>query len=232
METPLKVFIGYDPAEEIAWNVADFSLRRHSSEEVQVFPIKQKTVRELGLYSREVDQKASTEFSITRFLTPYLAANNGWALFTDCDFLFTDDIHKVFDFVDETKAVHVVKHDYVPSKSSKMHGVAQSAYPRKNWSSFMLFNTAHPSVKALTPDVVNKESPAFLHRFEWLSDDEIGELPLQFNFLEGEYPAEGAIPNVIHYTNGGPWFEDWQEVDYADLWTAERDLFLESAAKS
>ncbi len=226
----LKVYIGYDPAEDIAWQVANHSLKRHASKTVDVFPIKQNTLREIGLYYRDVDAKASTEFSLTRFLTPYMAANDGWALFTDCDFLFTDDIYKVFDYVgDGDKAVYVVQHDYVPSKEMKMHGVAQSVYPRKNWSSFILFNTSHPAVKALTPQVINNESPAFLHRFQWIEDDNlIGSLPIEFNFLEGEYPMPEATPKVIHYTNGGPWFDDWQDVDYADLWTAERDLYLAS----
>jgi lipopolysaccharide biosynthesis glycosyltransferase len=223
----LKVYIGYDPAEDIAWEVANHSLKRHASRAVDVFPLKQRSLRELGLYYREVDAKASTEFSLTRFLTPYLAANEGWALFTDCDFLFTDDIYKVFDHVDDKKAVYVVQHDYVPSREVKMHGVAQSAYPRKNWSSFILFNASHPAVKALTPHVVNTESPAFLHRFQWIPDDNlIGSLPLEFNFLEGEYPMPEQTPKVIHYTNGGPWFDDWQNVDYAGLWTSERDHYL------
>ena len=158
-----------------------------------------------------------------------MAANDGWALFTDCDFLFTDDIYRVFDYVDGDKAIYVVQHDYVPSKQVKMDGAPQSVYPRKNWSSFILFNTQHPAVKALTPQVVNTESPAFLHRFQWIDDDSlIGSLPLDFNFLEGEYPVPEKTPRVIHYPTGGPWFDDWQDVDFADLWRAERDLSLSS----
>jgi lipopolysaccharide biosynthesis glycosyltransferase len=224
----LKVYIGWDSHEEIAWEVANHSIRRHASRPLDVFPLKQETLRELGLYSRERDEKASTEFSITRFLTPYLAGTSeGWALFTDCDFLFTDDIHQVFDYVEGDKAVYVVQHDYIPSKQVKMDGAAQSIYPRKNWSSFMLFNLRHPAVKALTPQVVNEASPSYLHRFEWIKDDEqIGSLPLDFNFLEGEYPLPERTPRVIHYTNGGPWFADWQKVDYAELWNRERDDYL------
>ena len=128
-----------------------------------------------------------------------------------------------------TCALRVVKHDYTPTNAVKMYGCAQTQYPRKNWSSFILFNNAHPLVKALTPDVVNRESPAFLHRFTWIPDDDlIGELPLTWNFLEGEYPKPDKPPNAIHYTNGGPWFGEWQNVDYADLWNAEKDLYEES----
>jgi hypothetical protein len=110
-----------------------------------------------------------------------------------------------------------------------MDAQAQTTYPRKNWSSFMLFNNAHPVVRALTPEIVNRESPAFLHRFGWISDDAlIGELPLEWNFLVGEYPKPDATPNAIHYTNGGPWFPGLEQVDYGDLWLAERKRYLDS----
>ena len=106
-----------------------------------------------------------------------------------------------------------------------MDGAAQSIYPRKNWSSFMVFNCAHPDVKSLTPNIVNSASPSYLHRFEWVADDSnIGELPLTWNFLEGEYEVPEKIPNAIHYTNGGPWFEDWQNVDFAEEWRVEKNL--------
>lgn len=222
MHDLLKVFIGYDTREDIAWQVARHSLLRHVRGEVRVHPLKQSTLRELGLYSRPIDQSAATEFSLTRFLTPYLAAHDGWSIFCDCDFLFTDDIRGVLEGVDVSKAVYVVQHDYVPSQTVKMDGKSQTTYPRKNWSSFILFNGSHRSVKALTPDVVNAQSPAYLHRFQWVDDADIGSLPLTWNFLEGEYPKPSHTPKVIHYTNGGPWFENWQNVDYADLWKAEK----------
>ena len=110
-----------------------------------------------------------------------------------------------------------------------MDGQHQTVYPRKNWSSFMLFNGAHPDVKALVPGVVNGQTPAFLHRLQWVSDDSgIAALPLEWNFLAGEYPQPARVPMAIHYTNGGPWFETCQNVDYGDLWLAERDLYLGS----
>jgi hypothetical protein len=140
---------------------------------------------------------------------------------------------KVLEGADTAKAVHVVKHAYTPANAVKMDGRAQTTYPRKNWSSFMLFNGAHPAVKALTPEVVNRENPAFLHRFAWIVDDElIGGLPLSWNFLEGEYPQPEKTPNAIHFTNGGPWFADWRHVDYGDLWCAERDLYLASVQQA
>lgn len=224
MSEKLKVYVGYDSREDIAWQVCRHSILRHKNTDIELHPLKQNTLRELGLYTRPADQ-ASTEFSLTRFLTPYIAAHDGWTVFVDCDFLFTTDIVTVLEGMKRDKALYVVKHDYIPANSIKMDGQVQPTYPRKNWSSFMLFNNAHPQVKALTPDVVNNETPAYLHRFNWVSDDNIGELPLSWNFLEGEYPKPDTTPNAIHYTNGGPWFPEWQDVDYGDLWCQERDMY-------
>lgn len=217
----MKVFVGYDPREDAAYQVCRTSLIRHSGNNVSVHPIRQDVLRELGLYVRPPDAGSATAFSLTRFLTPYLAAGNEPSIFVDCDFLFTVDVRTVLDGLDRQKAVHVVKHDYVPRQSQKMDGRVQSAYPRKNWSSFIVFNGAHPGVKALTPEVVNAATPAHLHRFAWLDDDEIGGLDRTWNFLVGEYEAPEAPPKAIHYTNGGPWFERCRDVDFASLWLDE-----------
>ncbi|MFN9633839.1 MAG: hypothetical protein ACK554_10350, partial [Erythrobacteraceae bacterium] len=175
---------------------------------------------------RPLDQTASTEFSLTRFLTPFLAAQEGWVIFCDCDFLYTVDVHEVLAGLDPSKAVYVVQHDYTPSFGVKMDGQRQTSYPRKNWSSFMVLNCDHPDVVALSPAVVNTAPPAYLHRFEWIADDsDIGALELDWNFLEGEYPRPASTPRVIHFTNGGPWFDQWANVDYANLWRAERKLY-------
>lgn len=225
----IKVFVGYDSREDIAWQVCRHSLLRRASNGVQAIPLRQNALRELGLYTRPHDLGASTEFSLTRFLTPYLACETGWVAFCDCDFLFNTDICNVFEGLDDSKAVYCVQHDYTPAHMVKMDGKAQSVYPRKNWSSFMLFNCSHPDVKALTPSVVNTATAAHLHRFGWVSDDSaIGALDRDWNFLEGEYPKPDYVPRVIHYTNGGPWFEQWQDCDFADLWLQERDLYAGS----
>jgi hypothetical protein len=188
-------------------------------------------LRELGLYTRPHDVNSSTEFSLTRFLTPYIAAQDGWVIFSDCDFLYTCDVHDVLTGLDTSKALYCVQHDYTPAHHVKMDGKQQTVYPRKNWSSFMVFNCSHPDVQALTPAVVNAATPAYLHRFEWVRDDAaIGALGLEWNFLEGEYAKPDHVPRVIHFTNGGPWFDEWQDCDYADLWRNERDLFLEATA--
>ena len=232
MAEKLKIYVGYDSREDIAWQVCRFSLARHASAPLDIHPLRQDALRSLGLYTRGPD-KASTEFSLTRFLTPYIAAHEGWTLFVDCDFLFTADVLQVLKGASRHMAVYVVKHDYVPKRSVKMDGRAQTSYARKNWSSFMLFNGAHPRIKALTPAVVNSESPTRLHQFAWVGDDAlIGELARSWNFLEGEYPKPAQTPHAIHFTNGGPWFPNKQDVDYAELWRAERDLYLESQTVS
>jgi lipopolysaccharide biosynthesis glycosyltransferase len=225
----LKIYIGWDSREDLAFQVCRHSILRHAAEAPAIYPLRQASLRELGLYTRPPDQLASTEFSLTRFLVPWLSGHEGWALFVDCDFLFTADIGRVFDHVEPGKAVHVVKHDYTPAHAVKMDGQVQTAYPRKNWSSFMLFDGTHPAVRALTPGVVNAATPAFLHRFQWLEDAAIGALPLGWNFLEGEYPCPAEPPPAIHFTNGGPWFAEWADVDYAALWLAERDRWLATA---
>ena len=111
-----------------------------------------------------------------------------------------------------------------------MDGAAQTVYPRKNWSSLMVFNCDHPTVRRLTPDLVNRETGAYLHRMQWLADEEIGALPVEWNWLEGwnEKPAHGT-PNAVHFTRGGPWFENWQNVEYGDLWRAERETMSGAA---
>jgi hypothetical protein len=233
MTKSCKIYVGYDSREDIAWQVCRHSLLRHASRDIEIHPLKQAPLRELGLYNRPVDAMASTEFSLTRFLVPYLGAHDGWTMFVDCDFLYTRDVYELFDGLDETKAVHVVQHDYTPSKTRKMDNKTQTVYPRKNWSSMIVFNGAADCVRALTPGVVNTATPAWLHRFSWVPDDAlIGSVPLAWNFLEGEYPKPDEVPAAIHYTNGGPWFEDWKNVDFGDLWLAEEKLYLEKARQA
>ncbi|MFK0298107.1 hypothetical protein ACIQTU_02695 [Brevundimonas sp. NPDC090276] len=223
----LKIYVGYDSREDIAWEVCRYSLLRHAVGEVSISPLKQPPLRELGLYRRPADKTASTEFSLTRFLTPFLADTDGWSMFVDCDFLFTGDITAQIASLDPSKAVYVVQHEYTPQQTVKMDGKTQTHYPRKNWSSMMLFNGRHPDVQALRPDVVNTAEPAHLHRFNWIRNAaDIGALDLDWNFLVGEYEVPDKVPTAIHYTNGGPWFPNWIDVDYGQLWTEERDRML------
>jgi hypothetical protein len=220
--SPFQVFVGWDQREAAAYDVARYSLLRRASIPVAVTPIRLDDLRARGLYWRNQDPLASTEFTYSRFLTPVLAGFTGWALFCDCDFLWLGDISELAAYAQGPQAVHCVQHDYRPKESTKMDGAVQSAYPRKNWSSLMLFNCAHPSVRSLTPELVNRETGAFLHRMQWVADADIGALPVEWNWLEGwnEMPARGT-PKAVHFTRGGPWFEQWQNVDYGDLWRRE-----------
>lgn len=224
MTDRLDIHIGWDSREPIAYEVAKSSLLQRATCPVGVHPIRLQDLVDRGAYTRDVDPLASTEFTYSRFFTPWLAGYEGWALFCDCDFLFLDDVAKLLAYRDPTKAVMCVKHDYQPKATVKMDGKVQTTYPRKNWSSFMFFNCGHPSTRRLTPELINRESGAYLHRMQWAADEEIGEIPVAWNWLEGwnEKPATGT-PSAIHYTSGGPWFKDWQQVDYADLWRAEAD---------
>jgi hypothetical protein len=218
----LQVFVGWDPREDIAWEVCRHSiLSRTDSKEVVVKPLVQSELRAAGLYTREPDAKAATEFSLTRFLVPHLAGHKGYAIFVDCDFLFLSDVRGVLTEVDPFNAVSVVQHDYKPTETTKMDGCVQYPYPRKNWSSFMVFNLEHPSVRALTASVVNSQTPAYLHRFEWLKDEDIGSLDKGWNYLEGWYPPAYDQLKAIHYTRGGPWFDHMKDCDFAAQWLTE-----------
>jgi lipopolysaccharide biosynthesis glycosyltransferase len=230
---PLPVFIGWDSREPIAYDVCKLSLERHTSIPLLISPIKQTTLRQSGVYTRGVDPLSSTEFSFTRFLTPYLNCYKGWALFIDCDFLFRADVVDLLDYCDEKKAVLCVQHNYNPKETKKMDGKTQTVYPRKNWSSFMLINCAHAQVRALTPDVVNKATGLYLHRFQWLDDNLIGSLPLTWNYLEGwNDKFDCPDPAAIHFTRGGPWFPNYQGVEYADEWLQLAKEFKNSSRAS
>lgn len=219
---PLRIYIGWDSREDIAYQVARQSLLRHASVPVEIHPLRLPELVEQGLYTRDIDPLATTEFTYSRFLVPHLAGFQGWAVFVDCDFLFFGDVAELTQYMAPEYAVLCVQHDYRPKETTKMDGVPQTAYPRKNWSSFMLFNCAHPSTRQLTVPRVNAETGAWLHRMQWAADDEIGALPGGWNWLEGwnEKPVTGK-PQAVHFTRGGPWFPDWQDVDYADEWRTE-----------
>ena len=218
-----KVFVGYDPREDIAYQVCKHSIARRNKE-VLVRPLVQKELREAGWYTRPVDPLSSTEFTFTRFLIPELCDYKGWALFMDCDMILLTDIQELFDQADEKYAVMCVHHDYTPREGLKMDGQKQSIYPRKNWSSVMLFNCGHPSNKQINSSVVNDTNITgkYLHRFSWLKDSEIGELSHEWNWLTDWYkePEDGK-PKLLHYTEGGPWFENYRDCDYHKEWKIE-----------
>ena len=217
----MKVFVGYDPREDIAYQVCKHSiLTKQPNAEVR--PLVQKELRDAGWYTRPVDKLASTEFTFTRFLVPELCNFEGWALFIDCDMILTTDIAELFAQADDQYAVMCVQHDYKPKQGTKMDGQTQTVYPRKNWSSAMLINCGHPGNQQLDMDLVNSPeiNGAYLHRFSWLKDEEIGALDHTWNYLVGVYD-DIETPKLIHYTEGGPWFENYRNCEFHQLWKDE-----------
>ena len=210
----INVFIGYDTKEKVAHSVLTHSILKHSTKPVAITPIYLENIKDD--FIRERNALSSTEFSFSRFITPHLMNYQGWALFMDCDMLMKADINELWRLRDDSKAIQVCKHNYVPKHNKKFLGHTQTVYPKKNWSSFMLMNCK--KCTTLTPDYVNKASGLELHQFKWLETEElIGGLPLEWNWLVGEYTKKEDVKNV-HFTEGGPWFADYNKVDYADEW--------------
>ena len=218
MADTIKVFIGYDENETVAFHVLAHSIMRHASKPVEIVPVVKSHMS--AFYTRERSGLESTDFSFTRFLAPYLCDYKGWAIFTDCDMLVTADIAELWALRDDKYAVMCTKHDYQPVGDTKFLGQVQTKYEKKNWSSVMMFNNARCT--ALTPEVVSTETGLFLHQFKWLgNDDLIGSLPLSWNYLVGERQPATSTPELIHYTLGGPYFEKYRNCEFADLWRAE-----------
>lgn len=224
----IRVFIGYDPRETVAYHVLAHSIMARASQPVAITPV---CLAQLGgVLTRARDPLQSTDFSFSRFLTPYLCDFHGWAIFMDCDMLVRADIARLWALRDERYAVQVVKHNHVPKEDTKFLGAVQTKYQKKNWSSVMLLNNAR--CQALTPEYVNRASGLELHQFKWLGDDGlIGELPREWNHLVG-YDAPRADAALVHYTTGGPYFEQWRNCEYAAEWFAERDRLLSVEEKT
>lgn len=219
----LNLYIGFDPKEAVAYHVLCHSVLKRATAPISITPLVRDHFR--PFFTRERGPYDSTDFSITRFLVPYLSGYQGWSVFMDCDMLCKGDITQIWAAMKPplNPALWVCQHDYTPKAGMKMQGQTQTTYPRKNWSSFMVFNNAE--CRVLTPDFVNSASGLALHRFQWLKDEfNIGALPLEWNWLVGEYPANPHAL-MLHYTRGGPWFSQWRETDHATDWLTEyRDL--------
>lgn len=218
----IRVFIGFDRREVVAFAVLSHSIHARASQPVSIAPLMLSQLR--GVFTREPHPLQSTDFSFSRFLTPYLCNYDGWAIFMDCDMLVLDDIAKLWALRDERYAVQVVKHVHVPRETTKFLDQPQSKYEKKNWSSVMLFNNAR--CKALTPEYVNTASGLELHQFKWLGDDHlIGELPHRWNHLVG-YDAHDPQAANVHYTIGGPYFAEYAQCPFSEEWRAERERMM------
>lgn len=217
----LKIFIGFDQVESVAWHTMVHSLLARSTRPIAIIPVKLANLKEI--FTRERDPKQSNEFSFSRFLVPYLSDYDGYSVFFDCDMLLRVDINEILRITESEpgKAVYVVKHDYEPRDDIKYLNTVQYKYPRKNWSSVILWNCAHPANSAVTPEFVNTATAMDLHRFQWLKDDQIGELDVRWNWLVGEYDEPPADVKNVHWTVGGPYFEEYKNADFSEEWFSE-----------
>lgn len=220
MNNKFTVYIGYDSSnygQKIAYDVCERSIRKFNKN-IKIIKIDRQELIENNLFYRN-DDTGSTEFTYTRFLVPYLNKYNNWALFCDSDFVWDCDIEDVFNkYINDNYAVCCVKHDYTSCNSNfKMDGKKQEYYPRKNWSSLMLFNCSHNSTKNLTPYTVSNETPQWLHRMKWCDDTEIGEIDKSYNYLVGYYNDRDKV-NAYHFTDGGPWYKGYENVAFAEKW--------------
>lgn len=211
---PLKIFIGFDKEEIAAYHVLSQSILSRCSIPVSITPLNRDNIK--GLYTRTRGALESTDFSMSRFLVPYLCNYEGKAIFMDCDMLCLTDIAEIMGLV-EDEAVSCCKHDYVPRNTIKFFGAVQTRYEKKNWSSLMVFNNAR--CKELTPESVNMQTGMWLHQMRWA--DSIGSIPLEWNYLVGEDGQADAMPKILHFTNGTPCIPGYEDCKYSGLWYEE-----------
>lgn len=228
--TDMRIYIGHEPREYDAYQVAVKSLLHRATIPVEITPLDAGRLAQTGLLRRPTDARdglydlhsnapCATGFAISRFLTPILA-QTGWALFIDCDVVFMADIAELLQYCDRSKAVMVVKHRYQPGGMNKMDNVEQTIYHRKNWSSVMLWNCDHEANRRLSLQDVQERPGRDLHKFYWLHDSEIGELPPEWNWLVGEQTMPKP-PKICHYTLGGPFIPGWAGALHDDIWIRE-----------
>jgi lipopolysaccharide biosynthesis glycosyltransferase len=209
----IKIVVGFDQREAIAYHTFSQSVLEKSSLPVLFLPLSMNTLKGY----KETHNDKSNDFVYSRFLTPYLHNFEGWAIFADGDMVCQSDIKELWDLRDETKALQVVMHNYKTKFNQKYLGNTNENYPRKNWSSLILWNCSHPKHKVLTPDFISSQTGKYLHRFSWLEDEYIGELPIDWNWLAIEYPNN---PNakIIHYTLGTPCFKNYRNTEMSSIW--------------
>ena len=216
---PIPVFVGFDPRESVAYHVCVNSIIRHSSVPVAIIPLALSLLKDY----KETHTDGSNHFIYSRFLVPHLMDYNGWALFIDGDMIVRDDIVKLWELRESNKDVMVVKHDYKTHMPVKYLGAKNEDYPRKNWSSVILWNCSSFPNRKLTPEFVQKSTGAELHRFSWLDDERIGELPREWNWLPDEFGAN-TDAKLLHYTLGTPCFHEFATTPQADEWHREHLL--------
>ncbi len=209
----IDLVVGFDEREAIAYHTFTQSVIDKSTVPVRFLPL---NISSLTGYT-ETHKDGSNDFIYSRFLVPYLMSFTGWAIYADGDMVCLDDIKKLWDLRNEKYAIQVVKHNYKTKVKSKYWGNKNEDYPRKNWSSLILWNCNHSSHKILTPEFIKKQSGAFLHRFLWVKDTDIGELEKEWNWLAMEYPEKKDI-KLIHYTIGTPCFQEYENTSLSSYW--------------
>jgi hypothetical protein len=223
----LRIFIGYDDRERVAYHVLAHSILRRASIPVSITPVARQN---MPFYKRERGELESTDFSITRFLVPMLCGFQGFGLFLDSDMLCLGDVAEFAGYTtlmdSYSTAVRVVKHQYTPQEDRKFLGQPQTRYERKNWSSVMLFNNR--LCDRLTLDYVQSAHGLDLHQFKWTRDDRVQSLPREWNWLVDEPGYEEGKPKLLHYTKGAPCFSAYANCPWAPEWFAERDHMLVS----
>ena len=218
----LDVYIGLNSEYPEVHNVCRHSIDTRSSVKTVFHEIGTSVLPD-EIWWRQTNDMETTEFSLCRFLVPWLNHNKGYAVYMDDDFLWQGDIAEMMELVDPTKAVHVVKHKYSPKTKIKQNGNKQTNYKMKNWSSLMVFNCSHPDLLKLKPMIVNNKSGMYLHQFKWTNPFNIGTLPIHFNFLVGEYECKPQLDiRAYHFTLGGPWLDECKTQDFADKWIDEK----------
>lgn len=215
----IKIYIGYDPREPAAYHACVSSIIRHASRPVSITPLALNTLT--GYTESHTD--GSNQFIYSRFLVPRLNDYMGHAIYLDGDMILRADIAELWGMRSLYTGAQVVKHDYTTKAATKYLGAKNEDYPRKNWSSVILYNCAHYANRKLTPEYIAEHDGAHLHRFAWLDEDRIGELPAEWNWLVDEYPHNDNA-KLLHYTLGTPCFARYADCDHADDWHAEAKI--------
>ena len=213
MNDIIDIVVGFDEREAIAYHTFTQSVIQNSSLPTRFLPL---NLSSLSSYT-ENHKDGSNDFIYSRFLVPYLMNFKGWAIYADGDMVCLEDIKKLWDLRSDKYAVQVAKHNYKTKIKQKYFGNKNEDYPRKNWSSLILWNCNHPSHKILTPEFIKKQTGAFLHRFSWIKDTDIGELDKEWNWLALEYEEKKDI-NLIHYTIGTPCFKEYSNTSLSSFW--------------
>lgn len=152
---PLRVFIGYDSRQPLAFHVAAHSVLARATRPIAIAPLR--------LSQLPITRRGLTEFTYSRFLVPYLSDYTGLSLFLDSDTLCLADILELFQYaLQHPASVHVIQGQL-----------------RFEWPSVMLFDNAQ--CRTLTPEYV--DSNINLFDLSWAGS--IGSLPTAWNHLVG-----------------------------------------------